>query len=35
MLEIDSFEVEIACKRFPANVTLNAPYDPKGHRFKN
>jgi len=34
MLEIDSFEVEIACRRFPANVTLDAPYDPKGHQLR-
>jgi hypothetical protein len=25
-----NFEVEIACRRFPAQASLEAPYDPKG-----
>ena len=24
------FEVEIACRRFPVEVFLDSPYDPKG-----
>jgi len=30
MIEIGRFEVEIACRRIPAKVLLEAPYDPKG-----
>ncbi|HIN48997.1 MAG TPA: FAD-dependent oxidoreductase [Deltaproteobacteria bacterium] len=30
MLNTGNFEVEIACRRFTAHVTLDAPYDPKG-----
>ena len=30
MINTGSFEVEIACRGFPANVSLDAPYDPKG-----
>ncbi|HIO10572.1 MAG TPA: aminomethyl transferase family protein, partial [Deltaproteobacteria bacterium] len=30
MLNTENFEVEIACRRFPADVSLDAPYDPKG-----
>ena len=30
MLNTVNFEVEIACRRFTAHVTLDAPYDPKG-----
>ena len=34
MLEKGSFEVEIACRGFPANVTLGTPYDQKGLGMK-
>ena len=30
MIKIGGFEVEIACRRFPAEVFLESPYDPKG-----
>jgi len=30
MLSTGNFEVEIACRHFPAQVSLDAPYDPKG-----
>jgi glycine cleavage system aminomethyltransferase T len=30
MLNTGNFEVEIACRHFPAQVSLDAPYDPKG-----
>jgi glycine cleavage system aminomethyltransferase T len=30
MLNTGNFEVEIALRHFPAQVSLDAPYDPKG-----
>jgi hypothetical protein len=30
MLNTGNFEVEIARRHFPAQVSLDAPYDPKG-----
>jgi 4-methylaminobutanoate oxidase (formaldehyde-forming) len=34
MLNTGKFEVEIACRRFKAHVTIDAPYDPKGFAFR-
>jgi len=34
MLNTGKFEVEIACRRFKAHVTIDAPYDPKGFALR-
>ena len=34
MIKIGGFEVEIACRSFPAEVFLESPYDPKGLALK-
>ncbi len=34
MIETGGFEVEIACRRFPAAASLRAAYDPAGERMK-
>ncbi len=33
-IRLGSYEIELATERFPANVRLTSPYDPKGERIK-